>query len=347
MMHGRIWLESEPIRGSRFHFTAQFGIQKNFAPRQNARRSLVNIPVLVVDDNSSSRRATEQMLREFQMNPTAASNGREGLAALREVYAGDGQFALVIADAQMPDMDGFAFIEEMRKDRSVKCAIIMLLTSGGFRGDAARCRELGVSAYVTKPIGRTELYAAICAVVDQHLAGPEAAPPNLVTRHSLREAGAIKGLRVLLVEDDRVNQHLAVRLLEKLGHQVELAVDGGEALAALEKKAFDVVLMDIQMPGMDGFEVTSAVREKERSTGAHQMIIATTAHALTGDRERCLAAGMDGYVSKPIHYQDLIRAIDELLASTEVTEKAEGDSTKSLLSIGQALTPKTPLHRSS
>jgi len=340
MMHGRVWVESELGRGSRFHFTARFGMPKpEPMPRPSQKRSLLNLSVVVVDDNPTSRRATEQMLRELQMRPIGAASGVEALAALREARERGDPLTLLITDAQMPAMDGFALVEEIRNDSGIKCPTIMLLNTAGFRGDAARCRELGVAAYLTKPIGRSEFYAAISAVIDQHLSGVGPSAASLVTRHSLREAGATKALRILLAEDDRVNQHLALRLLQKLGHQVELAVDGGEAMAALRKATFDIVLMDIQMPIMDGLQVTAAVRAKEQQTGGHQPIIAMTAHALTGDRERCLAAGMDGYVSKPVRYQELIEAIASLLPSTTLTERVDESSINSLLSIQQALTP--------
>ena len=231
----------------------------------------------------------------------------------------------MITDAYMPEMDGFTFVEELRKINGAKCDTIMLLGSGGFRGDAARCRELGVAAYLSKPIGRTELHAAILAVVGRQSSAADSSPAALVTRHSLREAGVTRAYKILLAEDDRVNQLLAVRLLRRLGHQVELASDGRETIAALAKQRFDVVLLDIQMPLMDGFEVISRIREEEKQTGAHLPVIAMTAHALTGDRERCLACGMDGYVAKPVRHQELIEAIDQLLGDP-LPESLDGKS---------------------
>jgi PAS domain S-box-containing protein len=324
MMGGNIWLESEVGRGSQFHFTAGFGIAK-VAPRvlPEEDQRLANRRVLVVDDNLTGRRISEQMLREWQMQPVSAADGVEALAAVRAAWTANDPFALVLTDAQLPGMDGFALVEEIHKEPGMALATIMMLTSGGFRGDAARCRALGVAAYLTKPVGRSELHAALLKVINYQQ------EPTLVTRHSLRESGATRALRILLAEDDRVNQHLTVRLLEKLGHQVELAANGAEVLAALERDAFDVVLMDVQMPGVDGFEATAAIRKREKGTGTHQAIVAMTAHALSGDRERCLAAGMDGYVSKPIRHEELIEAIDRQCCPAEIrtnTSQVESDA---------------------
>jgi two-component system sensor histidine kinase/response regulator len=189
---------------------------------------------------------------------------------------------------------------------------IMMLTSAGHLGDAARCRELGISAYLMKPIRQTELLDAICKVLNRV---PKTQISALVTRHSLQEDK--HHARVLLAEDNAVNQTLAVRVLEKRGYWVKVAGNGRAALEAFEKEQFDVVLMDIQMPGMDGFEATAAIREKEKLTGGHVPIIAMTAHALKGDQERCLAAGMDGYVSKPIRTSELFSTIESLLANRD------------------------------
>jgi two-component system sensor histidine kinase/response regulator len=187
---------------------------------------------------------------------------------------------------------------------------IMMLTSAGHAGDAARCRELGIAAYLLKPIRQGDLLDSILSVLQK---GPENKPLALVTRHTLRETR--HRTKILLAEDNAVNQTLAVRLLEKRGYAVSVAGDGHTAIAAFEKESFDLVLMDIQMPGMDGFEATAKIREKDRLSGEHTPIIAMTAHALKGDQERCIAAGMDGYVSKPIRTSELISAIENLLAS--------------------------------
>jgi two-component system sensor histidine kinase/response regulator len=219
----------------------------------------------------------------------------------------------------MPEMDGFALIEQIRQRPELSAATIMMLTSAGHRGDAARCQELGVAAYLLKPIRQSELREAVARVLGAR--EQEGAIP-LITRFSLqetREPGAC--LRVLLAEDNLVNQRLAVRLLEKRGHRVVVASTGLEALEALEKESFDLVLMDVQMPEMDGLEATATIREKEKSSGLHQAVVALTAHAMKGDREKCLAAGMDGYLTKPIRPQEL----DQLL-ETYAARRMEGRS---------------------
>ncbi len=229
-------------------------------------------------------------------------------------------FALVLTDCHMPETDGFTLVEQIKKNPEVAGVIVMMLTSGGRRGDAARCRELGIAAYLTKPVQELELLDTLLRVLGHHLEIPD--QPELVTRHSLREGRT--ALRILLAEDNPVNQLLAVRLLEKRGHKVVVAGDGRQALAALEKQTFDVALMDVQMPEMDGLEATAAIREKEKTTGTHLPIIAMTAHAMTGDRERFLSAGMDGYVAKPIRADELFNAIDAVLASHASTPKDVG-----------------------
>jgi two-component system sensor histidine kinase/response regulator len=215
-----------------------------------------------------------------------------------------------LLDGQMPEMDGFALAERIKKDAGLIAVTIMMLTSTGHLGDAARCRELGISAYLVKPIRQTELLDAICQVLNK-VSKTKHVP--LVTRHTLQENKHRS--RILLAEDNAVNQTLAVRLLEKRGYSVVVAGDGRTAVEAFEKNQFDIVLMDIQMPGMDGFEATAAIRAKEKLSGGHVPIIAMTAHALKGDQERCISAGMDAYVSKPIRTSELFSTIESLLGS--------------------------------
>jgi CheY-like chemotaxis protein len=210
-------------------------------------------------------------------------------------------------------MDGFQLAEEIRKNPRFSGTAIMMLTSAGQRGDAARCREMGLEGYLTKPVSQSELLDAVLRVAG--LKRSEA-KPALVTRHSLREE--VRSLRILLAEDNAVNQLLATRLLEKQGHHVATVGNGRAALERLEKETFDLILMDIQMPEMDGFEATAAIRKQEESTGKHLPIVAMTAHAMEGDRERCLAAGMDGYIAKPVRAKDLIDAIENLCQSPAV-----------------------------
>ncbi len=311
MMHGRIWVESEMGKGSTFHFTASLGVQENPPLRPNAPQpeQLRDLHVLIVDDNFTNRRVLHGQLTRWGMRPTAVEGGRAALKALQIAKSTGHPFPLILLDGGMPDMDGFALAEEIQKDAGFLAATIMMLTSEGYAGDAARCRELGISAYLLKPIGQTELLAGICQVLNK---GSETKNVPLVTRHTLRENK--QRYRVLLAEDNAVNQTLAVRLLEKRGYSVIVAGDGRTAVEAFEKGQFDVVLMDIQMPGMDGFAATAAMREKEKFTGGHIPIIAMTAHALKSDKERCISAGMDGYVTKPIHTSELFSTIESVLA---------------------------------
>jgi two-component system, sensor histidine kinase and response regulator len=265
-----------------------------------------------VDDNFTNRSVLNGMLTRWGMRPTAVEGGRAALQALEVAKSTGHPFPLVLLDGQMPEMDGFTLAETIRKDPSLVGAMVMMLTSTGHLGDAARCRELGISAYLVKPIRQGELLEAVCNVLKQP-SGDETS--RLITRHSLREER--KRLRVLLAEDNAVNQTLAVRILEKRGYGVRVAGNGREALAALQKEEFDLILMDVQMPEMDGFETTAAIRLREKGSGKRMPIVAMTAHALKGDEERCLAAGMDAYVSKPIRTNELFATIERVMAETK------------------------------
>ncbi|MGD1001090.1 MAG: response regulator [Candidatus Brocadiia bacterium] len=324
MMDGRIWVESpSPLRspmggpGTVFHFSLRFalGSAPSAAPPMTLP-NLENLPVLVADDNATNRRLLADMLKGWRMNLRFADGGRTALDMMKEAKNARAPFGLVILDANMPGMDGFVIAEKIKEEPALANATIMMLTSVGIRGDAARCSKLGVAAYLVKPITQSDLLDAIVRVL-----GSAQAPQDhvrLVTRHSLREEKSGAGLRLLLAEDNPVNQMLAVRLLEKRGYSIQVAENGRKALDILEKAApgeFAVVLMDVQMPNMDGYEATAELRKREAKTGCHTPIVALTAHAMKGDRERCLAAGMDDYVSKPIHAKDLFAVIDRLTAN--------------------------------
>jgi two-component system, sensor histidine kinase and response regulator len=307
MMGGEIWVESEMGKGSIFNFTGTFGIgsAEAEAPAPDSV-DLRNLPIMVVDDNETSRTILRQTLKNWGMQPTMVDGAREALAVLEQAQKSGKPFPLVITDMHMPDMDGFALAEQIKSNPSLAQATIMMLTSSGHHGDITRCRQLGVKAYLTKPVKQSELLHAI-AVSMSSLGGLQPAG-TLVTRQSLDQT--IHPLRILVAEDNRVNQVLVRRLLEQRGHTVVVAGNGLEALARLETSSFDMVLMDVQMPEMDGFEATRAIREKERSGTTRLPIIALTAHAMKGDQERCLAAGMDGYVSKPLQPAELFATIE-------------------------------------
>lgn len=310
MMGGRIWVGSAPGQGSTFHFTSKFSLPKPQDVKTTLREtvSLEGLRVLVVDDNATNRKILDAMLKHWLMAPQLESSGAEGLRALEGSKASGTPFPLVILDAQMPGMDGFMLAERIRQDPRLAGATIMMLTSAGQRGDVARCRELGISVYLVKPIRQSELLEAILAALGKPAAS--VTQTKVITRHTLRENR--RKLQILLAEDNVMNQQLAMRLLEKRGHYVTVAADGKEALALLKSAKFDVALMDVQMPVMDGFEATRAIRQEERRTEKHLPIVAITAHALQGDRERCLAVGMDAYVSKPIRGDELIAMVEEL-----------------------------------
>jgi signal transduction histidine kinase/CheY-like chemotaxis protein len=316
LMGGRIWVESEAGKGSTFHVTASFDLAKTPAKQFSTPDllKLRDLAVLVVDNNATNRRILREILVGWHMTPTLVEGGREALAALQKAKASGNSLSLVLTDTQMPDMDGFTLVERIKQNPELAGTTIIVLTSAGQRGDGARCRELGVAGYLTKPIKQSELREAILASLGGR--SGEKDRIALVTRHSLRESR--RRLRLLVAEDNPVNQTLVIRLLEKRGHSVVVANNGREALAILEKAAFsgfDLALMDIQMPEMDGLEATAAIREKEKSSGKHLPIIALTAHAMKGDEDRCLAAGVDGYLSKPIQHEELFAAIECLLPS--------------------------------
>ena len=316
MMGGHIWVESAPGQGSTFHFTANFGVYKAAgSPLPVEKTQLKGMRALVVDDNLTNRRILEDLLTSWGMKPKLAGDGAEALRTLVQASEADQPFPLVLTGADMPEMDGFQLAEETRKNPRLSGTTIMMLTSAGQRGDAARCRELGLEGYLTNPVIPSELLDAILRVAGSKR--PEATSA-LVTRHSLREER--RSLRILLAEDNAVNQLLASRLMQKQGHKVVTVGNGRAALERLEKETFDLVLMDIQMPEIDGFEATARIRKKEATTGTHLPIVAMTAHAMEGDRELCLAAGMDAYVAKPIQAKDLMDAIENLVRPPAVTK---------------------------
>ncbi|HEY2156680.1 MAG TPA: response regulator [Isosphaeraceae bacterium] len=294
LMGGRIWVESEAGRGSTFHFVVRLGRVREPAParRGGGRPRLDDLPVLVVDDNATNRLILVETLAGWGACAVAVADGPEALRAIRAAAAAGAPFAVALIDGMMPGMDGFDLAGLIRAEPSHDGLALLMLTSAGWPDDPARLRGLRIAACLTKPVRRSELFDALAAALD---GGPEVTAGSAPL--PARPPG---GLRVLLAEDHPVNRRVAVGVLEGLGHSVAVAADGSEALAALDAGDFDAVLMDVQMPVMDGFEATAALRAREAGTGRHTPVIALTAHAMKGDRERCLAAGFDAYLPKPV-----------------------------------------------
>jgi signal transduction histidine kinase/CheY-like chemotaxis protein len=309
MMHGRIWLESQVDKGTTFHFTALFGEVPGQTSHQPSADPAIleNMRVLVVDDNATNRKILEKILIHWRMRPSLVGRAQTALALLRWAQSHEKDpFTLVIVDCHMPDVDGFTLVEQIRRSPDLASLTTVMLTSGGQRGDAARCIDLGIGAYLIKPVFQADLLEAFFKALGYGLSA--LVPP--ISNQTLRSSRL--PLRVLLVEDNRVNQKVAARLLAKWGHEVTLAEDGAQALDKLQTQGIDLILMDVQMPIMDGLQATAVIRRREQLTGSHIPIIAMTAHAMTGDRQRFLDSGMDGYVSKPVHSQELFEAIESL-----------------------------------
>jgi CheY-like chemotaxis protein len=298
LMGGRVWVDSYSGKGSTFHFTATFALQQESTilvpPEPETLRGL---PVLIVDDNRTNRIILSEMLTSWDMKPEAVDGGPAALAELQR-----NAYPLVLLDAMMPDMDGLMLAEAIRRDGIGERPRIVLLSSAGQPADAERLRELGITRCLIKPVKQSDLLDAITSVLSVASADEAA---DAITRPP-----HIRARRVLLAEDGLVNQRVVVELLDARGHEVVVTTNGEEALAKLEREAFDVVLMDVQMPVMDGFEATTEIREREKASGAHVPVVALTAHAMAGDRERCLEAGMDGYLAKPVRADELYAAVE-------------------------------------
>ena len=308
LMGGRLWVESDPGRGSRFHFTVALDTSDVSEPPR-AQPELPDMPVLIVDDNEVNRRILIEQVRRWGLHPSAVATGREAIDELASAARAGRPYGLVLLDANMPEFDGFDVAAAIASRPDLAGATVMMLTSSGKYGDQSRCRELGIAAYLTKPVQSEELFVAVGRALGARPArpatpGPAPAPPPLANKAAPR-------VRVLLVEDNIVNQRVALGLLNRRGHAVTVVGNGQEALDILDQEKFDLVLMDLQMPVMGGLEATREIRKREAGTGNHLRIVAMTAHAMTGDRDRCLAEGMDGYMSKPINPQMFFSIVEQ------------------------------------
>jgi signal transduction histidine kinase/CheY-like chemotaxis protein/tetratricopeptide (TPR) repeat protein len=319
LMGGFIWLESEVGKGSRFHFTAHFEQQSESAASLSRVDVLKGLPVLVVDDNATNRWIFKDVLTSWAMKPTLVDGAAAALDELCRARAEGESFRLILLDAMMPEIDGFQLAEEIQRRALLGQGAMILLSSAGDLEDVTRCQELGIVRLI-KPVKQSALRDAILRALNTR-DGALAAADRL--GHSAFQP--VQSRRILLVEDGVVNQQVASRLLEVRGHRVTIVSNGREALQTLQNSSFDVVLMDVQMPEMDGYETTAAIRRRESQTGGHVPVIAMTAHAMKGDRERCLAAGMDGYLTKPIHAQTLYETVEAIRADVAPAEHDEAE----------------------
>jgi two-component system, sensor histidine kinase and response regulator len=326
LMSGRIWVESDEGKGSTFHCTAVFehALDAAALPPKTPTR-LEGLRVLVVDDNATNRRILEEMLASWRMRPTVAADAGSALDVLRRASPTSRRFDAVIVDGQMPNVDGFMLAREIKSDRHLQATPVVMLTSAGRHDDIAHCRRIGIERYLTKPVSHSDLLDTLTS-----LFSPGESKVREAERHDVSVQAAIRPLRVLVAEDNAVNRKLVTTVLHKRGHRVT-GVDNGraavDAVVAQRALPFDVVLMDLQMPEMSGFEATQAIRDHEGRGGARLPIIALTAHAMQGDRERCLDAGMDGYLSKPIDVDELVATVEHMaLSTTDTTPRPQRTS---------------------
>jgi anti-anti-sigma factor len=339
LMGGRIWIESEVGKGSRFHFMTRFGVASGAPARPAAAPvdDLRDLRVLIVDDNATNRRILEEILTTWRMRPASADSAQAGLAMLRERAGTKDRFRLLLTDFLMPEVDGFGLARQIVADPALADVRMIMLTSASVPQGGRRAADEGFAAYLTKPVKQSELLDAIVGIF-----APSASDPAPARRKRRAAGKRARRLRILVAEDNAANQKLVVTLLEQRGHEVVLVTNGRQAVDRTGEQPFDVVLMDVQMPEMDGLEATGAIRQRELTTGLHVPIVAMTAHAMTGDRERCLQAGMDEYVSKPLRPDELVEAVDAAISgskSESVPDPARHETTADTDQIANTLTP--------
>ena len=319
IMGGKIWAESELGKGSVFHFTVRVtAAGRNVEPVAGDERRLDGVRVLIVDDNATNRRILHVMTMRWGMRPDMSESGADALPMLRYAAQQRLPYRLVIVDRHMPGMDGFALVEKIRADKSFAGSSVMMLTSGDQPDDSRRCKDLGISEYAIKPVSQAELHRLLLRAMNT--ATSDAQPCAVEPR---QPETAMPRLQILLAEDNRFNQQVAVAMLARMGHSVIVANNGREAVEAFSRDRFDLVLMDIQMPEMDGFAASALIRATQKQSGRFVPVVALTAHAMAGDREKCLAAGMDDYISKPIHRDELARVIIRVTRETSSLDRAE------------------------
>jgi PAS domain S-box-containing protein len=310
LMGGKLQVESQPESGSNFHFLLDMKVAKDRTGAAGVASldQLAGMRVLAVDDNETNRRILHEMLTNWGLAPTTVASAVEAVACLRAAQQAGEEFPLLLTDGNMPDVDGFELVRQIRDEPALHATVIMMLTSDDMSGNLSRCNELGLAAYLIKPIKQSDLYSAIVAALNVTVAESRKTYTPLPI-----EQLRVGPLRILLAEDSPVNQKLTIGLLKRHHHHIAAVENGKAALDALEREPFDLVVMDVQMPEMDGLQATARIRAREKETGGHIPIVAITAHAMKGDRERCLAAGMDGYISKPVRAQELYAVIAEVI----------------------------------